>query len=118
MVRVPAIVLLFLVASCCGSHELSSSERAKLTPGLLALLTEESAPDELYDVSMRTDGTKEYGIIIRSATPEELRAHGVNVQSVIGDVVTARVSKAELRALLSLSSVRSVDQGNKNQLHR
>lgn len=118
MVRIPAILLLFFVASCCGSRELSSSERAKLTPGLLALLTEESAPDELYDVSMRADGTKEYGIIIRSTNPDELRAQGIKAQSAIGDVVTARVSKEQLRSLLSLPSVRSVDQGSKNQLHK
>jgi len=116
MVRVPAILLLFFVASCCGSRELNSSERAKLTPGLLALLTEESAPDELFDVSERADGTKEYGIIIRSTNPDELRAQGIKVQSAIGDVITARVSKEQLRSLLSLPSVRSVNQGNKNQL--
>jgi len=118
MVRIPALVLLFFVASCCGSRELNSFESAKLTPGLLALLTEESAPDELYDFSMRADGTKEYGIIIRSTTPDELRARGVRVQSAIGDVITVRVSKEELRALLALPSVRPVDQGSKNQLHR
>ena len=117
MVRIPAILLLFFVASCCGSRELSSSERAKLTPGLLALLTEESAPDALYDVSMRADGTKEYGIIVRSTNPDELRAQGIAVQSAIGDVITVRVSKEQLRSLLSLPSVRSVDQGSKNQLH-
>ena len=118
MVRIPAVLLLFVVASCCGSRELSSTERAKLTPGLIALLTEESAPDALYDVSVLADGTKEYGIIIRSTNPDELRAQGIKVQSVIGDVITARVSKAQLRSLLSLPAVRSVDEGNKNQLHK
>jgi hypothetical protein len=118
MVRIASIILLLFVASCCGSRELSSLERAKLTPGLLALLTEESAPDDLYDVSTGSDGTKEYGVIIRSTNPGELRAQGIKVQSVIGDVITARVSKEQLRSLLSLPSVRSVDQGSMNQLHK
>jgi hypothetical protein len=119
MVRIPVFLLLFVVvASCCGSRELSSAERAKLTPGLLALLTEETVPDELYDVTIRPDGTKEYGIIIRSTEPDDLRAQGIGVQSVIGDVITARVSREQLRSLLSIPSIRSVDQGSKNHLHR
>ena len=118
MTRFPAILLLLFATSCCGSRELSSAERAKLTPGLLALLTEESVPDEFYDVNVRADGTKEYGVIIRSTNPDELRAQGIKVQSLFGDAITARVSKDQLRALLSLPSVRSLDEGSKNQLHR
>jgi hypothetical protein len=116
LLRIPALMLLLFAVSCSGTHDLTSSEREKLTPALIALLTEESAPDELYDVTLRTDGTKEYGIIIRSTNPDELRAHGINVQSAIADVVTARVTKDQLRSLLALPSVRSVDQGSKNQI--
>jgi hypothetical protein len=118
MLRYPAILLLVFATSCCGSRELSSAEKAKLTPGLQALLTEQSLPDELYDVTVGADGTKEYGVIIRSNSPDEIRAQGIKVQSAFGDVVTARVSKDQLRTLLSLPSVRSVDEGGKNQLHK
>jgi hypothetical protein len=117
MFRVPAVLLMFLCASCCGPRELTSVERAKLTPGLIALLTEESVPDELYDTSLSADGTKEYGVIIRASDAQELRNHGIKVQSVINDIVTARVSKEQLRSLLALASVRSVDQGNVNRPH-
>jgi len=117
MVRIPAILLLVFCASCCGSRELTSVERAKLTPGLIALLTEESVPDELYDTSLGADGTKEYGVIIRASDVQELRNHGIKVQSAIGEIVTARVSKEQLRSLLSLTSVKSVDQGSINRPH-
>jgi hypothetical protein len=118
MLRLSAVLLLLCCASCCGSRELSPAERSKLTPGLLALLTDETAPDGLFDSSVRTDGTKEYSVIIRSTSADELRSKGIRVQSVIGDIVTAQVSKEELRSLLSLASVRSVDQGSRNQPNR
>ena len=117
MIRIPAFLLALAVLSCGSSRDLSPSERAKLSPGLLALLTEEQAPDELYDVTLRPDGVKEYGVIIRSAVPEELRAQGIRIQSTFGDVLTARVTREELRSLLALPSVRSVEQGSTNQLH-
>ena len=118
MVRIALLFLAVLVISCGGTRDLTPADRAKLTPGLVALLTEESVPDELYDVSVRPDGTKEYGIIVRAATPDELRAQGIKVQSALGDVITVRVSKEQLRVLLSLPSVRSLDQGNTNQPHK
>lgn len=118
MARFILLFLAVLVVSCGGTRELTPGDRAKLSPGLIALLTEESVPDELYDVTVRSDGTKEYGVIVRAASPDELRARGISVQSVLGDVLTVRVSKEQLRAMLSLPSVRSVDQGNRNQLHR
>jgi hypothetical protein len=117
MFRVPAVLLMFFCASCCGPSELTSLERAKLTPGLIALLSEETVPDELFDTSVGADGTKEYGVIIRASDAQELRDHGIKVQSVIGEIITARVSREQLRSLLSLKSVRSVDQGSVNRPH-
>jgi hypothetical protein len=117
MVRIAAILLLVLFISCCGSKEMTSAEREKLTPGLQALVAEESVPDELFDTNVTADGTKEYGVIIRSTNAEELRSHGIKVQSVIGDIITARVSKEQLRSLVALPSVRSVEQGNRNRPH-
>jgi hypothetical protein len=117
MYRTAAAVLLVLLVSCRGSRELSSVELSKLTPGLQALLTEERVPDELYDTSIAPDGTKEYGVIVRSGNADELRAAGIKVQSVIGDIITARVSKEQLRTLVALPSVKSIDQGNTNRPH-
>jgi hypothetical protein len=117
MVRVSALLLSLFMISCSASRDLNPEERAKLSPGLIALLTEDSVPDELYDVTHRPDGSKEYGVIIRSTQPEVLRAHGIAVQSAIGDVITARVTRDQMRSLLALPSVRSVEQGTKNQLH-
>jgi len=39
-----------------------------------------------FDVSNRSDGSKEYGVIIRTANADEIRIAGVVVESVMGDI--------------------------------
>lgn len=48
---------------------------------------------------------------------EELQSTGIKIQSVFGNVLTARLTLPELRKILSLPSVRSVENGSKNYLH-
>lgn len=109
-------LMALLSVCCCGSRELTPEERAKLEPRLLALLTEEDSSEELYDVTQRADGTKEYGVIVRCTKPDELRAAGIPVRSVISDVVTANVTREQLRLILSFSSVRWVEQGSRLEI--
>lgn len=112
------VVLCSMVAlQCGGGRSLSQEEMAKLDPHLQRLLTETSPSDTDYDVSVRGDGVKEYGVIVRSDRPQELRDAGIKVGSVFGDVVTARVSLDELRQIVGLASVRAVEQGSRNQVH-
>lgn len=96
---------------------LTDAERAKLDPALIALLKREDVVEKEYVVSTRADGAKQYAVIIRSTSPEELRAAGIPVEAVVGDVITARVTKEELRKLVALSSVRAVTNSGRDNLH-
>ena len=112
-----SIFLALLVLSCGGPMALTDAERAKLDPGLQALLTEGTGTDSGYDVTIRPDGTREYGVIVRTTDAEQLRAAGIRVQSVLGDVVTVRVTVDELRNVARMPSVRAVQNSGKNTLH-
>jgi hypothetical protein len=70
-----------------------------------------------YDVTVRHDGTREYGIIVRTTSVDSLRAAGIRIQSVFGDVVTARVTVDELLDIARLPSVRAVQNGARSTLH-
>jgi hypothetical protein len=114
----PSLMLLaFVVVSCGGPQALTEAERAKLDPGLQTLLAEGTGPESRYDVTTRPDGKVEYGVIVRTADAEQLRAAGIRVQSVLGDVVTVRVTVDELRTVARLPAVRAVQDSGKNTLH-
>jgi len=66
------------------------------------------------DMSVRSDGTRVYGVIIRASNPDELRNAAIPLTSVTGDVITARLSLEELRKLIRLPSVRWVETGSTN----
>jgi hypothetical protein len=110
-----AIVLgvLFLYA-CSSSSNLSEADRLKLDPLLVRLLNAERILDADYDSNLRPDGTREYAVIIRSKSVEDLRSAGIQVASVFGDVITARVNIAELKKIVRLNSVRAITVGSKN----
>jgi hypothetical protein len=105
---------LLLVCACAGSTDLSKDERSKIDPAIMKLLSEPSIDETVYDVGRRDDGTKEYGVILRVTTTDELRSAGIRIQSVFGNVATARLTVKELRTILSLPSVRSVENGSRN----
>jgi hypothetical protein len=90
---------------------------AKLDPALQQLFAQSPPADAGYDLSVRPNGVKEYGVIIRSNNPQDLREAGIQVGSVFEDVVTARVSVEELRRVVSLPTVRAVEQGHKSEIH-
>lgn len=107
-------LLTLLLFSCYGPRRLSDDERSKLDPGVQRLLTQERMVETDYDVTERPDGAKEYGLVVRSNNVDELKKAGIRVSSVFGDVVTVRVTLEELKMLVSLASVRSVQNGSKN----
>jgi len=114
----PSLMLLaFLMLSCGGPMALTEAERAKLDPGLQSLLAEGTGTESGYDVTVRSDGTREYGVIVRTTDAEQLRAAGIRVQSVFGDVVTVRVTVDELRNVARLPAVRAVQNSGKDTLH-
>jgi hypothetical protein len=114
----PFVVLLALASLCCGqTSPLSDAERSKLDPDLVALFESPEPPVDRYDVTMRPDGSREYGLFVRTSDPAELRALGITVGSVFADLATVRVTKEELRRLLALKSVRAVQNSTRSELH-
>jgi hypothetical protein len=112
---ISAIILgaLFLY-SCSGSSNLLGADRLKLDPPLVRLLNAERIVEADYDMGLRPDGTKEYAVIIRSKNVEDLRSAGIQIASNFGDVITARVTIAEIRHIMKLNSVRAITIGSKN----
>ncbi|HAL55044.1 MAG TPA: hypothetical protein DCP63_00850, partial [Bacteroidetes bacterium] len=103
--------------SCSTTLKLTDAEKARLDPALQGLFEAGDTDSSRFDVSNRSDGSKEYGVIIRTANADEIRIAGVVVESVMGDVVTARVTLIELKKILALPSVRSIQNSAKNYPH-
>jgi hypothetical protein len=113
MTRLIFPLLGLLLFSCSGAR-LSDVERSKLDPALQRLLSGERVVESEYDTAIRPDGSKEYALVVRSSNVDELKKAGIQVSSVFGDVVTVRVTLEELRKVVALSTVRSVQNGSKN----
>ena len=109
--------LFLLLAGCSSTTELTEVERQKLDPQLTMLLRGDIDAESDLDAGIRKDGSKEYGVIIRSKSVEEIKQAGIQIGSAFSDVITARVTIPELRKILSLTSVRAVQSGSKNRTH-
>ena len=109
--------LFLLLAGCSSTTELTEVERQKLDPQLTMLLRGDIVAESDLDAGIRKDGSKEYGVIIRSKSVEEIKQAGIQIGSAFSDVITARVTIPELRKILSLTSVRAVQSGSKNRTH-
>jgi hypothetical protein len=104
----------FLLTECSSTTRLTSAEKSKLDPSLQKLLeTGEGDPDH-YDVHTRSDGTRVYGVIIRSQNVDALRKAGIKIGSIFGDVVTAQITVKEIRKIADIPSVRSISNSSKN----
>jgi len=114
MIRVVLSAVCMLLVSCSATSRLSDVERAKLDPALQRLLAQDRIDEKEYDTSVRADGSKEYGLSVRSNNADEMRKAGIRVSSVFGDVVTVRVTLDELRKLVRLGSVRSIQNSSSN----
>jgi hypothetical protein len=108
------IIFALLAIQCSSSKSISDTENVKLDTTLRHLLAGDNADKSKLDIYFRTDGTKMYGVIVRSENAEELKALGISVTSVFGDVIVAHVTIEELRKIISLPSVRAVEVGSKN----
>ena len=114
--RFPLAIVLssVLTLHCSSTKSLSEAEKAKLDLPLMHLLTGKPVEENRLDFLTRSDGTKEYAIIIRSNHSEEIKEMGIAVSSIFGDVIVARATIKELRKIVSLSSVRAIEVGSKN----
>ena len=117
MQKIVLMLLAATLASCCSGPGLSVDERAKLDPPLQELLMGENVAEHRYDVTVRPDGSKEYGVIVRTDVADDVRGLGIPVGSVYGDIVTVRVTKEELKRIAGLKTVKSIQNSGQNVLH-
>ncbi len=108
------IIIAILSIDCSSTNTLTDAEKAKLDPPLIRLLKGEESAIDNTGVFYRTDGTREYAVIIRTEKPEDLKNLGIRISSVFGDVVVAHVTTEELRKIISLTSVKAAEAGSKN----
>jgi hypothetical protein len=103
-----------VLSSCSGPMRLTDTERSKLDPSLAKLVQGESVNESDYDANLRSDGAKEYSVIIRSNNVDDLKSAGIRVGSTVNDIITARVTIQELRKILGINSVRVVQNSAKS----
>jgi len=80
----------------------------KLDPALQRLVRGESRGMDRYSTFERDEVTV-YSVILRSNNPEALRKADLPLNSVQGDVITARLSIAQLRTAARLDAVRRIE---------
>ena len=111
-------VLTLLSFQCSSIKSLSDTEKAKLDPPLLHLLSGNPDDDKRLDITHRADGTKVYAVIVRSEHPEAIRAHGINVSSIFGDMIVVHVTLEELKNIVSLPTVQAVKTGSRRKIQQ
>ncbi len=118
MQRICVILMVAALVSCSTGPALNVEEKAKLDPMLQELVLGRVVAEHRYDVGLRPDGSKEYGVIVRTGSPEDVRSLGITIGSVVGEIVTVRVNAEELRRLAALPSVRSIQSSALDTLHK
>jgi hypothetical protein len=114
-----AMALITLLSfQCSSSKSLSDTEKAKLDAPLMHLLIDDREDDKRLDITRRPDGTKEYAVIVQSEHAEAIRALGINVSSVFGDIIVVHVTFEELKNIVSLSTVKSVRTGSRRNIQQ
>ncbi len=118
--RFPLGILLFSVLAlyCSSTKSLSEAEKAKLDLPLLHLLTDKHVEENRLDILTRSDGTKEYAVIVQSVHPEDIRTLGITISSVFGDIIVVHASLEELKNIVSLPSVRAVRTGSRRTIQQ
>ena len=113
--RFPSAIVLIsiLTLHCSSTKSLSEAEKAKLDLPLLHLLTGKPVEENRLDILTRSDGTKEYAVIVQSEHPEAIRALGITVSSVFGDVIVVHITLEELKNIVSLPTVQAVRTGSR-----
>ena len=104
------LILTALFQSCSSSGKLTEEERRKLAPRL-HFLFDEDRPGALGDIDVTTqpDGKVLAGVIIHCSQPEDLRFLGDKVRTTVGQLVTAKLGKQDLKRVLQIASVKYVE---------
>ncbi|MCS7012622.1 MAG: hypothetical protein RMI34_05660 [Chloroherpetonaceae bacterium] len=112
-------LLLFVLAACQSSHELTDAERAKFDARLQALISGRTDIVESdYDVTVAKDGKKLYGIVVRGSSADEIRKLGIAVNSALGEIMTVRCTVEEMKKIAKLPSVKAIEAPPKAELYQ
>jgi hypothetical protein len=93
---------------------LTREEKDKLDLPLQKLVSGETINENMYNIYIAADGTKRYGIIIRSSDPEAIRQAGVEINSVYDDIITAKLTLNEIRKITALPAVITIQNTSKS----
>lgn len=91
---------------CSGEAELTAEQEEKLDSRLQRVVLEGADAD--LQSTIRGDGGVAYHLFVRTEDPEALRDAGFPINSVSGDIVTARWTAEEIRAAAQQKSVRMI----------
>jgi len=108
------VLILGACMACSSSAKLSKLEQEKLDPAIQKLVLGENTSDKKYQASRREDGIKIYSVIIKSTNPQELQDIGITPNTVTGEIIAARLSIKEIRQVVLLPSVKSVNNISKS----
>jgi hypothetical protein len=110
-----SFVLAFLIAGCAATGpQLTPLEEQKLDPALQRLVLGTTASRTEYDSTPGPSGEDKFGVLVRTDNIDDVRKEGFTVTSAFGEVAVVRVTIVQLRALVSLPSVKNVTNGSKN----
>ncbi len=104
------LVCASMLQSCTSSLKLTEEERQKLDPRLHFLFDEETRAIPVnIEATTQPDGTVLAGVIIHCSQPEDLRFLGDKVRTTVGQLVTAKLGKQDLKRVLQIASVKYVE---------
>jgi len=107
------VCLMLDLAGCSGGETLTGKEQQKLDAELQRLIKGKTRDRDFFSTSKREDGTTVYSVLIRCDDPDVLRKVGLNISSVMGEIVTARLSVAEIRRAAQIEEVNHIENASR-----
>jgi len=109
---------MFGMFGCSSKEILTEAEKEKLDYQLQRLMTGEVVADNLFNVYTDESGNKRYGVVITASDPEALGRNGIPINSVSGQIITAKLTLDEIRKVLNIPGVKSIQNTSKNYPHQ
>jgi len=111
------LLIIVGVAGCGGSSQsLTDSQLQKLDPALERLIRGEN-PERTLSTTTRSDGTVAYSVFLRATDAEKVREAGIPINSASGNILAARLSKAEICRAARLDAVTSIESSGEATQH-
>ena len=110
------VALLFVAFVALGARAQQGVDLSKLDPAFHAVVSTPGAFKAgtpafgaALRPALRADGTVVYPAVVRTGDVARLRAEGIELNAVFGDVATVRASAEELARMTALAGVRYVE---------